>query len=169
MDPSNNYNLEESFVSTNEMAPSSPFKSSSSPLGCSPSKTSPSQHGLTQKFSFSHSHVIETPALVGYTGKKFKNPVPQERSPEKCPGLGYTGWYLGKSEGILGRVNKKTTSISTYEPNSDGTRSSQMEGSLQRERPVFEYDSNRVLNYENCVKEADSRGQSALKILSDIN
>jgi Ca2+-binding EF-hand superfamily protein len=37
-----------------------------------------------------------------------------------------------------------------------------------REKPVFEYDSNRVLNYENCVKEADSKGQSTLRILSDI-
>lgn len=99
--------------------------------------------------------------LTGYTGTKMS----MKRAPEKyeheiVPSLGYSGSYLGKVEGKLGKINLHRESISRQ----DASRGDREKYSDERN----EYDPSIEGNYRNALIESQCRGQTVPRILEEM-
>ena len=99
--------------------------------------------------------------LTGYTGKmrSMKKPGDSHHK-EIVPALGYSGSYIGKVDGKLGKINLHRNLISRQE-GSKGYESSHVDGRK-------EYDQSIEGNYRNALVECKCRGQSVSRILEEI-
>ena len=99
--------------------------------------------------------------LTGYTGQKMSMKLPaDEHSEEIVPSLGYSGSYLGKVEGKLGKINLHRESISRQDE-SKNTRRQQL-GQQNEYDPCIEG------NYRNAIIESQCRGQTVPRILEEM-
>lgn len=100
--------------------------------------------------------------LTGYTGKlrSMRDTDVQDVS-QIVPSLGYTGYYKGKIDGKLGRINIHRTEISSPEAKFGY-------GSSGSPDPMRSYSRSREGNYSNAVVESTSRGFSVDRLLAAI-
>jgi hypothetical protein len=138
-----------------------------SPYGGSPTKGSPNKFNKTEA-DFLNAVAKKTMSshhpdyLTGYTGSKMSMKRPPEKEHrEIVPSLGYSGSYLGKVEGKLGKINLHRESISRQ----DESRSNRTRLSDDRN----EYDPSIEGNYRNAIIESQCRGQTVPRILEEMS
>ena len=99
--------------------------------------------------------------LTGYTGKKRSMKLPPDSDhKEIVPALGYSGSYVGKIDGKLGKINIHRSLISRQDV-SRGYSETQVDARK-------EYDQSIEGNYRNALIETKCRGQSIPRILEEI-
>lgn len=114
-------------------------------------------NAVAKKTMFSH----HPDYLTGYTGHKMSMKRPTETyEKEIVPSLGYSGSYLGKVEGKLGKINLHRESISRQ----DSSRSDRTHTSEEH----HEYDPSIEGNYRNAIIESQCRGQTVPRILEEM-
>eukprot|EP01035_Chromulina_nebulosa_P019055 gene19055-24877_t len=107
-------------------------------------------------------------SIIGYTGKQSRKKSLNYYSRAIKPMIGYTGWYIGKGEGKLGKIGLHRSYLSTLEKDDYSLRLKLNKERYTEDELLNKYDPNRAYDYEVSLMEAESHGQDITTILKSI-